>query len=75
MIEFIKKLFGAKPAEATQLEAVPYKVEAAPTPTPIAEKATEAVVKSVANPTPKKPAPAKTAKPKAPRKPKSTPKA
>ena len=72
MIEFIKKLFGSKPAEVTQPEAVPYKVEVAPTPTPIAEKATEAVVKSVAKPAPKKPAPAK---PKAPRKPKSTPKA
>ena len=54
MIGFFKKLFGAKPVE-TQPEAAPYKVE---TPTPAAEKATEAVVASIAP-----------AKPKAPKKP------
>jgi hypothetical protein len=75
MIGFIKKLFGSTPAEATQPEAAPYKVETAPA--PVAEKATEAVVKSVANPakktTPKKPANAKPAgAKKGPRKPKST---
>jgi hypothetical protein len=78
MIEFIKKLFGSKPAEVTQPEAVPYKVEAlvdtadiaiAQLPTPIAEKATEAVVKSVAKSAPKKSAAVK--KPRAPRKPKA----
>jgi hypothetical protein len=79
MIGFIKKLFGAKPAEATQLEAAPYKVEVAPAPTPVAEQATQAVVESIApakKPAAKKPAaktaPAKTAKPKAPRKPKAS---
>ena len=73
MISFIKKLFGSTPTEATQPEAAPYKVEAAPT--PVAEKATEAVVKSVAKPA-KKPAPKKPAAPKkAPRKPKSKPQA
>jgi hypothetical protein len=77
MIGFIKKLFGSTPAEATQPEAAPYKVETAPAPTPVAEKATEAVVKSVAKPakktTPKKPANAKPAgAKKGPRKPKST---
>ena len=74
MIGFIKKLFGAKPAEATQPEAAPYKVEVAPAPTPVAEQATQAVVESIApakKPAPKK-APAKTAKPKAPRKPKAS---
>ena len=69
MIEFIKKLFGSKPAESTQPEVVPYKVEVASIPTPIAEKATEAVVKSVAKSAPKKSAAVK--KPRAQRKPKA----
>jgi hypothetical protein len=73
MLSFIKKIFGSTPAEATQPEAAPYKVETAP----VASKATEAVVKSVAKPA-KKTAPKKQggAKPtgakKGPRKPKST---
>lgn len=79
MFGFIKKLFGGK-AE-TQAEC-PYKVEAAPAaepaPTPVAQKATEAAVKSVAKPAKaKKPASPKPAakKPagakKGPRKPKA----
>ena len=70
MFGFIKKLFGSK-AETTQAEECPYKVESKPVedladiaiaqrPTPVAEKATEAAVKSVANPAAKK-APAKKA--------------
>ena len=67
MLGLIKKLFGAKPAEATQPEAAPYKVETQvaapePTPTPVAEKATEAVVQSIAKPAKK--APVKKAAPK-----------
>lgn len=74
MFGFIKKLFGEKPAEVTA--EAPYKVEVAEAaPTPVAEKATEAVVKSVK--------PAKKAAPKKPaagakkggRKPKSKPQA
>ncbi len=81
MLGLLKKLFSGKPAETAQPEAAPYKietVEAAPAPTSVAEKATEAVVKSVA---PAKKAPAKKQqaakkpsaekKPRAPRKPKS----
>ena len=72
MINFIKKLFGSKPAEA--VVEVPYKVEAVvEAPTPVAEKAVEAVVKSIApakKPAAKKAPAAK--KPKAPRKPKAT---
>jgi hypothetical protein len=59
MLGFLKKFFGSKSTESTQ---VPYKVEApqttvgtVPMSTQYAEKATEAVVKSVA----KKPAGAK----------------
>jgi hypothetical protein len=67
MLGLIKKLFGAKPAEATQPEAAPYKVETPvaapePAPTPVAEKATEAVVQSIAKPAKK--APVKKAAPK-----------
>ena len=71
MIKFFKKLFGkTEPV----VQEVPYKVETPVVeevkiaPTPVAEKATEAAVKSVA-----KPARAKkqSAKPKAPRKPKA----
>jgi len=69
MIGFIKKLFGSKPAEANAAPEVPYKVETPVAPTPVAEKATEAVVTSIAKPA-KKPAPKK-----APRKPKSKPQA
>jgi hypothetical protein len=73
MISLLKKLFGSKPAEVAQSEAAPYKVETAPAPTPVAEKAAEAVVTSIAKPAKKavtkKPA---TAKPKAPRKPKTS---
>jgi hypothetical protein len=71
MIKFLKNLFGVKPAEPA-VEA-PYKVEA---PTPVAEKATEAVVTSIA-PVAEKPAKAPRAKkpaamkaPKAPKAPK-----
>ena len=75
MFSLLKKIFGSKPAEATQPEAAPYKVEVAPAPTPVAEKAAEAVVKSVAKPAkktaPKKPAGTKPAVKKGPRKPKS----
>ncbi len=72
MLGLLKKLFGGKPAEATA--EAPYKVETpaikdyadialAQQPTPVAEKATEAVVKSVA-PEKKKPAPKKAPAPK-----------
>ena len=55
MINFIKKLFGSKPVET--VAEVPYKVEAVvEAPTPVAEKATQAVVESIA---PAKKAPAK----------------
>ena len=84
MFGFIKKIFGAKPAEATQPEAAPYKVETVPVVTEVVEapKVEEAPKKK---PAPKKqqfakkaqaPKPA-TAKPasakKGPRKPKSKP--
>ena len=56
MLNFIKKLFGAKPAVSES--EVPYKVEApqttvgaVPMSTQYAEKATEAVVNSVAKKT------------------------
>jgi hypothetical protein len=75
MLSFIKKIFGAKPEEV--VAEVPYKVEAkVEQPTPVAQKATEVAVKSVATPAKKtapkkqggvKPAGAK----KGPRKPKS----
>lgn len=69
MLNLLKKIFGSKKAE-TQPEAAPYKVEA-PAPSPVAEKAAEAVIKSVA-PTKKKAAPKKPAAPKkGPHKPKS----
>jgi len=92
MLGFIKKLFGAKPTVETQPEAAPYKVE---TPTtkveavnaqPVADKAVEAVVKSIAKPAAskapkkpaakkqqfdKKPAGSKPRKPKAPKQPKA----
>lgn len=71
MISLLKKLFGSKPAEVAQPEAAPYKVEVAPAPTPVAEQATEAVVKSVAK-SAKKPAAKKPAAKKAPRKPKAS---
>ena len=65
MLSLLKKLFGSKPEE-TKVEEVPYKVEA---PTPVAEKASQAVVESIApakkKPAPKK-APAKTTAKKAP---------
>ena len=38
MLSFIKKIFGSKPAEVTQPEAAPYKVETAPAPTPAPAK-------------------------------------
>ncbi len=89
MINFFKKLFGAKPAEV-QAEA-PYKVEAKPVedladiaiaqrPTPVAEKATEAVVASIEpakkrapkkQGAPKKQTGGKPRKPKAPKQPKA----
>ena len=73
MLGFIKKLFGAKPAET--VAEVPYKVEAkveavnAQPVTAVAEKASEAVVKSVAKKAPAK----KTAAKKGPKKAKSKP--
>ena len=54
MLSLLKKLFGSKPEE-TKVEEAPYKVE---TPTPVAEKASQAVVESIA-PAKKKPAPKK----------------
>ncbi len=85
MLGLLKKLFGGKPAEATA--EAPYKVEAKPVedfadiaiaqrPSPVAEKATEAAVESIAKPAKK--APAKKAAPKkeaAPKKPGRKPKA
>lgn len=79
MLGLLKKLFGGKPAEVAQPEAAPYKVETpvVAEPTPVTEKASDAMVQSVA---PAKKAPAKKApakkpagekKPRAPRKPKS----
>ena len=67
MLGLLKKLFGGKPAEATQPEAAPYKVEAKPVedladiaiaqrPSPVVEKATEAAVESIAKPAKKAPA-------------------
>jgi hypothetical protein len=76
MFSFIKSIFGSKPADAAN--EVPYKVEtpveapAVQQPTPVAEKAAEVIVKSVAKAAPKKPAPKKPAVKKGPRKPKST---
>jgi hypothetical protein len=71
MLSLLKKIFGSKPAD-TANEA-PYKVEVPAT--PVAEKATEAVVESIAKPV-KKAAPKKPAAKKGPRKPKqSKPKA
>jgi len=75
MLKLLAKLFGAKPAAPAEAEA-PYKVEApavkeeAPA-TPVAEKATQAVVESIAPA--KKPRAKKPAAPKKPstRKPKS----
>jgi hypothetical protein len=79
MFSILKKIFGSKPAEVTQPEDAPYKVEAAPAPTPVSEKATEAVVASIATPAkktaPKKPQGSKPATKKSPRKPKSKPQA
>jgi hypothetical protein len=57
MLEFFKKLFGAKPVEVSP---APYKVE---TPTPVAETA-PAVKKAVKKPAVKK---ATTRKPRAPK--------
>lgn len=90
MLGLLKKLFGGKPAETTA--EAPYKVEAAPVirdtadiaiaqmpapaPTPVAEKATEAAVESIAKPAKKAPAkkaaPKKEAAPKRGRKPKAS---
>ena len=75
MLKLLAKLFGSKKPE--QAEA-PYKIET-PATTPVAEKAVEAMVESVA-PATKKPAVKKVAvkKPAAPKKPtprKSKPKA
>ena len=88
MINLLKKLFGAKPAEQTA--EAPYKVEAAPvielvpspTPVVVAEAVVPAAVVEQApakNPAPKKqqfakkPAAPKTVKPKTPSKPKAKP--
>ena len=74
MFSLLKKIFGSKPAD-TANEA-PYKVEApVAQPTPVAEKATEVAVKSVAKPAKKaaskKSTGTKPAGKKGPRKPKS----
>ena len=78
MIKFLKSFFVKK--EETVAE-VPYKVEVAPTPSPVAEQATAAVVESIApaKPAAKKPAAKKQSfskkpkatKPKAPKAPKA----
>jgi hypothetical protein len=70
MFKKIKEFFTGKPAEA--VAEVPYKVEVAPAPTPVAEQASQAVVESIApakKPAAKKAPAAK--KPRAPRKPKA----
>lgn len=66
MLKHIKRIFGLKPKE--QAVEAPYKVEA---PTAVSEKATQAVIESIA-PAKKKPAAKKPAakKPRSPRKPK-----
>jgi hypothetical protein len=74
MFSFIKSIFGSKPVDAAN--EVPYKVEtpvdapAVQQPTPVAEKATEVIVKSIAKPA-KKTAPKKPTAKKGPRKPKA----
>lgn len=80
MLGLLRKLFGGKPAEQTA--EAPYKVEVPvveTAPTPVSEKATQAVVESIPTPAPKKKAaPKKAAAPKqggtkkGGRKPKST---
>lgn len=79
MLKHLKKLFGIKPADPAPVAEVPYKVETpVVAPTPVAEKATEAVVASIApaKKAPAKPkAPAKKAPAKKPAKAKSQPKA
>ena len=70
MLKLLAKLFGSKKPE--QAEA-PYKIET-PVPTPTAEKASEAMVESVA-PAAKKPAAKKPATPKKSTPRKSKPKA
>jgi len=67
MINFFKNLFGGKPVET--VPEVPYKVEVAPAPTPVAEQATQAVVESIAPA--KKPAAKKAPAAKKPRAPKA----
>jgi hypothetical protein len=71
MIGFFKSLFSNKQAE-TKVEEVPYKVET-PAVSPVSEKAVEAVVSSIPaeKPAKKKPAGAKKATAKKPRKPKA----
>jgi hypothetical protein len=74
MFSFIKSIFGSKPADTAN--EVPYKVEtpveapAVQQPTPVAEKAAEVIVQSVAKPA-KKTASKKPAAKKGPRKPKA----
>lgn len=67
MLGLLKKLFGSKPTVNPCPEA-PYKVETPvvtePSPTPVTEKASEAMVQSVAETKPAKKAPAKKAAPK-----------
>ena len=65
MLNQIKKLFGIAPKTEVQAE-VPYKIEA-PTPTPVAEQASQAVVESIAKPAKKKPAAKKAPAAKKPR--------
>ena len=66
MLSFLKKIFGAKPADAET--SAPYKME---TPTPVAEQATQAVVESIATakkkPAVKKPATKTVRKPRVPK--------
>ena len=80
MFGLIKKIFGGKPAEATQPEAAPYKVETVPVVTEVVEapKVEEAKVEAAPKKKPapkkqqfdKKPAAAKVKKPRKPKQPK-----
>lgn len=72
MLGLLRKLFGGKTEEVKAPEA-PYKTEAkVEAPTPVAEKASDAVVQSIAKPAPKKKAPPKKeGAPKRGRKPKA----
>jgi hypothetical protein len=73
MFKKIKEFFTGKPADV--VAEVPYKVEVASAPTPVAEQASQAVVESIVpatKPAGKKPAGKKPGVKKGPRKPRST---